>query len=88
LPGDIAVAAIGQELALFDVDWIKSFFNIGAVEGYTKGRVIVLPGPNAFDPSLNGFGVAKANPTWPFLGYTFEMDPAVPAIGHWRAMQR
>jgi len=88
LPDDVAVAALGQELALFNVDWIKSFFTAGAVESYTKGRVVVAPGPNASDPSRNGFGVVKANPTWPFLGYTFELDPTISALGHWRSMQR
>jgi len=88
LPDDVAVAALGQELALFNVDWIKSFFTAGAVDTYTKGRVVVAPGQNALDPKINGFGVVKANPTWPFLGYTFELDPAIPALGHWRSMQR
>ncbi len=55
-PGVVESLGLGQELNLFDIDFVKSPFNAGDVDGYTSGRVVLNIGGAPF----------------PGLAYTFE----------------
>jgi hypothetical protein len=55
-PGVVESLGLGQELNLFDIDFVKSPFNAGDVDGYTSGRTV-----------LNISGAL-----FPGLAYTFE----------------
>ncbi|MEN8216245.1 MAG: hypothetical protein ABFS56_07680 [Pseudomonadota bacterium] len=77
---------LAQCVSVYTVDFIKEFNEKSA--SFTQGKVIIGCDETfgkACDPKNNLFGNAKRFPTWPFLGYTFEMDGY--GIGQWRNMQ-
>jgi hypothetical protein len=78
---------LAQCVSVYTIDFIKEF-NAGSGD-FRQGKVIIGCDEafgKACDPQNNLFGNAKLFPTWPFLGYTFEMDGS--GIGQWRNMQR
>ncbi len=87
LPGVTASSSIREELALFNVDWIKSFYS--NANNFVSGRVVV----NVTDAANNArypFGDAPLlHAVFPMLGYTFEAaHPSMGHYGQWRSMIR
>jgi len=79
---------LAQCVSVYTIDFIKQF-NENATN-FTKGKVILgcyEDFGKACNISNNPFGNVKLYPTWPFLGYTFEMDKT-PKVGQWRSMQQ
>lgn len=85
LPGEVRMAALGEELAFFDIDWIKGFFDNAASFG--AGRVVIQQNPR---PATIGEHQADGNAPWPMLGYTFESVATGNGVslGNWRSMHR
>jgi hypothetical protein len=78
---------LAQCVSVYTIDFIKEF-NDGSAD-FTKGKVIIGCDEtfgSACVSTNNPFGSAALFPTWPFLGYTFEMDGS--GVGQWRNMQR
>lgn len=87
IPGATISSSIREELALFNVDWIKSFYtNAGS---FTSGRVVVTV-TDAANNAMYPFGDAPLlHAVFPMLGYTFEANhPGMNSFQHWRAMHR
>ncbi|KHD07843.2 hypothetical protein PN36_06430 [Candidatus Thiomargarita nelsonii] len=79
--------ALGQCLSVFTIDFIKQFNDAAA--DFKKGKVILGCDEDfgvACNPLNNPFGNASLAPTWPFMGYTFEIGEG--SVGQWRNMQQ
>lgn len=77
--------ALGQELSLFDIDWVKGKFNDANCQTYTTGRVHYRL--DDFNGSDNNPLTGNEYKTWPGLMYIYELDTQFEPK-HWRRMQR